>query len=349
MGSSTGTTCYKAACDSGYYLDAPNSTYFTSTSKTGTLGLTCYKATGCKDGYAEDGDTSGLGATYHGMKCYEAGCPDGSYYSIIKPTVTHMLFLERLGYENCYFPSCAIGYSSTPNGLPVAEWNGYKCYRTNTYDPCKCADKGLVAVTSPTGKNGCCPTAKWESEKCTICSTVAQYDPCLGTCDPASNIPYFKTIGTSKCCCQSSTSNIASCSCCKGSAYDQVSLTIRYTCGNPGYHLFIYLDDEELWYGYCSGTRSETVTVSPGNHTVKVWVNGYNSENGIGYTACYNSITGGGYSAGLTNETTVNVTGSSATASVMAILPSCSAFPGDSGGGSTIKPNPGDSGLIPAL
>ena len=40
MGSSGGITCYKAACSSGYYLDEPNSTYFTSTSTTGTIVIT---------------------------------------------------------------------------------------------------------------------------------------------------------------------------------------------------------------------------------------------------------------------------------------------------------------------
>ena len=103
MGSSGGITCYKAACSSGYYLDAPNSTYFTSTSTTGTIGLTCYKATGCKDGYAEDGDTSGPGATYHGMKCYPIENATG--WSM---TQTFMNLDEKNG---CYKPiSCKSGY-----------------------------------------------------------------------------------------------------------------------------------------------------------------------------------------------------------------------------------------------
>ena len=113
MSSSGGITCYKAACSSGYYLDAPNSTYFTSTSTTGTIGLTCYKATGCKDGYAEDGDTSGPGATYHGMKCYEAGCPDGYYEPIENATGWSMTqtFMNLDEKNGCYKPiSCKSGY-----------------------------------------------------------------------------------------------------------------------------------------------------------------------------------------------------------------------------------------------
>ena len=79
MSSSGGITCYKAACSSGYYLDAPNSTYFTSSSTTGTIGLTCYKATGCKDGYYNGGSSY----DYHGYKCSKCTytCPSGYYES----------------------------------------------------------------------------------------------------------------------------------------------------------------------------------------------------------------------------------------------------------------------------
>ena len=67
MGTSGGMTCYKKACDSGYYLDAPDSTAFKSTSTTGAAGLTCYKATGCKDGYTSTG--KGAKYSWHGMNC----------------------------------------------------------------------------------------------------------------------------------------------------------------------------------------------------------------------------------------------------------------------------------------
>ena len=127
MSSSGGITCYKAACSSGYYLDAPNSTYFTSTSTTGTIGLTCYKATGCQSGYSDAG--TGNGDTYHGLTCKKEECPSGYYYSASKPSVTHMIFMSHASNTNCYKPGCAIGYSSTINGSAVAEWNGYKCYK----------------------------------------------------------------------------------------------------------------------------------------------------------------------------------------------------------------------------
>ena len=70
MGTSGGMTCYKKACPDGYYLDAPNSTYFEYTTSTGPIELTCYKATGCKDGYATTGIGSAV-ASYHGFSCYE--------------------------------------------------------------------------------------------------------------------------------------------------------------------------------------------------------------------------------------------------------------------------------------
>ena len=67
MGTSGGMTCYKKACPDGYYLDAPNSTAFKSTSTTGAARLTCYKATGCKDGYSFTG--KGAKYSWHGMNC----------------------------------------------------------------------------------------------------------------------------------------------------------------------------------------------------------------------------------------------------------------------------------------
>ena len=133
MSSSGGITCYKAACSSGYYLDAPNSTYFTSSSTTGTIGLTCYKATGCQSGYSDAG--TGNGDTYHGLTCKKEECPSGYYYSASKPSVTHMIFMSHTSNTNCYKPGCAIGYSSTVNGSAVAEWNGYKCYKNQEYWP----------------------------------------------------------------------------------------------------------------------------------------------------------------------------------------------------------------------
>ena len=67
MGSNGGMTCYKKACKSGYYLDAPSPTAFNSKTETGELGLTCYKATSCKDGYSSTG--KGAKYSWHGMNC----------------------------------------------------------------------------------------------------------------------------------------------------------------------------------------------------------------------------------------------------------------------------------------
>ena len=75
MGTSGGMTCYKKACPDGYYLDAPNSTYFEYTTSTGPVELTCYKATGCKDGYYNGGSSY----NYHEYMCSRCtySCPSG--------------------------------------------------------------------------------------------------------------------------------------------------------------------------------------------------------------------------------------------------------------------------------
>ena len=78
MGSNGGMTCYKKACPNGGYLDKPNSTYFKSSQKGGTLGLTCYNATSCASGYSENG--AGASYSYHSditcKKCTYS-CPSG--------------------------------------------------------------------------------------------------------------------------------------------------------------------------------------------------------------------------------------------------------------------------------
>ena len=131
MGSSGGITCYKAACSSGYYLDAPNSTYFTSTSTTGTIGLTCYKATGCKSGYYNGGSSY----DYHGYKCSKCtySCP--SLYYTSAGTGYHLRY-TKFKYQVCN------GDSSKTNSI--------KCYQrvANT-----CSSEGYVD-SCPSGQSG---------------------------------------------------------------------------------------------------------------------------------------------------------------------------------------------------
>ena len=67
MGSNGGMTCHKKICSSGYYLDRPSPTAFNYKEETGELGLTCYKATSCKDGYSSTG--KGDKYKWHGMDC----------------------------------------------------------------------------------------------------------------------------------------------------------------------------------------------------------------------------------------------------------------------------------------
>ena len=147
MGSSGGMTCYKAACSSGYYLDAPNSTYFTYTSTSGTIGLTCYKATGCKAGYYSGGSD----ASYHGMTCSKCSysCPadyyeSGSKWDDYKLTSTSANKVcngdsSQTNSEKCYtrtLKSCsdynANYYSSVPSGYtctPVTPRSDLTCYK----------------------------------------------------------------------------------------------------------------------------------------------------------------------------------------------------------------------------
>ena len=138
MGSSGGMTCYKAACPSGYYLDAPNSTYFTFTSTTGTIGLTYYKATGCKDGYSTEASGSAV-ASYHDFKCYEVlydckswaeakGKASGiiwDSYTTESNTLYGMKGPETLANE---FPECA-NY-----GRPTVTFTNLVTYASGTVD-----------------------------------------------------------------------------------------------------------------------------------------------------------------------------------------------------------------------
>ena len=117
MGTSGGMTCYKKACPDGYYLDAPNSTYFEYTTSTGPVELTCYKATGCKDGYATTGIGSAV-ASYHGFSCYEVpfdckgwaeanGKASGIVWSSYTTSSTYMGNMKGPATLANEFPECA--------------------------------------------------------------------------------------------------------------------------------------------------------------------------------------------------------------------------------------------------
>ena len=159
MGSSGGMTCYKAACSSGYYLDAPNSTYFTSTSTTGTIGLTCYKATGCKSGYYNGGSSY----NYHGYYCSKCtySCPSG-YYEAGSTWTNYKLTSDsaykvcngdssQTNSELCYtrtLKTCSdYGYkSSIPSGQTcedVSPRSGLTCYTD-----CKDSNYTVIVYTS---------------------------------------------------------------------------------------------------------------------------------------------------------------------------------------------------------
>ena len=108
MGTSGGMTCYKKACPDGYYLDAPNSTYFEYTTSTGTIDLQCYKATGCADGYSSSG--TGAGGIYHGTVCKKDECKpsctdeNNCYYG------SHTVSDGCGGTCTKCYPACRVGY-----------------------------------------------------------------------------------------------------------------------------------------------------------------------------------------------------------------------------------------------
>ena len=166
MGSNGGMTCYKKACPNGGYLDEPNSTYFMSSQKGGTLGLTCYNATSCASGYSENG----AGASY-------------SYHSDIT-------------CKKCTY-SCPSGYSFTTKSSDCSSSQTFKTTSATTQSGCtpnnecgkcetsysgggSCVDKPCQKLCCLTGSNKylttingmtcCCPSAsETDDKKCNCC------------------------------------------------------------------------------------------------------------------------------------------------------------------------------------
>ena len=144
-----GITCYKAACDSGYYLDAPYpSYYFSSTSKSGTLNLTCYKVNGCASGYY----SGGSGASYHGTTCTQCSyvCPTNYYAkgstwtdykltSTCTPKICNGDSSQKLSSNDCctrtsktctdYSSSYKSSQPSGQNCTKVTPRSGLTCYK----------------------------------------------------------------------------------------------------------------------------------------------------------------------------------------------------------------------------
>ena len=145
-----GITCYKKACDSGYYLDQPSSTYFTQTSTPGTIDLTCYKATGCKAGYYNGGSSY----DYHGFKCSPCTYSCSSGYTLGKTS-----------------SSCGSGYTykstsaTTQTGCPSKTCG--KCTAKT------CSDYGLYS-SSQSGMS-CSSISKDPNLTCYSCTEECKY------------------------------------------------------------------------------------------------------------------------------------------------------------------------------
>ena len=131
MATNGGMTCYKKACPSGYYLDKPAS-YFAYTTTTGTLGLTCYKVTGCSSCYATN--AHGASYTYHGYTCKAKTCADatGQYYDSAKSGQHCSSSYRSDACLTCY--SCHTpDYSWCPSGFQASKCGtGY--HETDTRD-----------------------------------------------------------------------------------------------------------------------------------------------------------------------------------------------------------------------
>ena len=158
MATNGGMTCYKKACSSGYYLDTPSTSYFKRTSSTGTLGLTCWKTTGCASGYSEN--ATGTAHSYNDRTCKQCvyTCPDGSqestcgssYYQTGK-TSMYCIGDSSQTKGTCY--KCAACSWVCPSGKYYDGSEGNSYYITG--DDSKEVCDGDTSKTRPGGGNVC--------------------------------------------------------------------------------------------------------------------------------------------------------------------------------------------------
>ena len=119
---STQLACYKAGCESGYYVERPSSSIFIEKqSSTEKHGLPCFKAVGCKAGFTTEKIDGAESYTYHGFTCYkQEECSDG--YFDDKPDDKYFTY-ETKG--SCYkVTGCKTGYSPNPDPYGNCPYNG---------------------------------------------------------------------------------------------------------------------------------------------------------------------------------------------------------------------------------
>ena len=148
MGSNGGMTCYKKACKSGYYLDAPSTSYFKRTSSTGTLGLTCWKTTGCASGYSEN--ATGTAHSYNDRTCKQCiyTCPSG--YQSAKCSTGY--------YQSKTAAKYCIGDSSQTNGTCYeCKQCSYSCSSGYTLGltSSSCSSSQTFSSVDATSQKGC--------------------------------------------------------------------------------------------------------------------------------------------------------------------------------------------------
>ena len=143
MGSSGGMTCYKSACSSGYYLDKPNTTAFKYTSQTGTIGLTCYKATGCNTGYNAAG--KGTSYSWHGMQCNKV-----TTYYLCRSSYTNTTNTKESSFSaTCPGNTVVVGryHKGDENGGSQLRCGTFTAYDTENGDVGTCRGNRINDVT----------------------------------------------------------------------------------------------------------------------------------------------------------------------------------------------------------
>ena len=125
---STQLACYKAGCESGYYVERPSSSIFIEKqSSTEKHGLPCFKAVGCKAGFTTEKIDGAESYTYHGFTCYkQEECPDGYFKD--KPNTSYFTYKTS---SNCYKATgCKEGYTTEKiEGTESYTYHGFTCYK----------------------------------------------------------------------------------------------------------------------------------------------------------------------------------------------------------------------------
>ena len=122
------------------------------------------------------------------------------------------------GATTCYKKkTCSEGgyYDSVPADQKCSSksYNGYSCYTGCSYKTC--SDYGYNS-SIPSGKT-CTPVYPRSGLTCyKDCKAyVVPSNPCTGTCNLNSSVPYYKKFGTQQCCCPTQNeTNSLKCDCC---------------------------------------------------------------------------------------------------------------------------------------